>query len=198
MELWNVGDASEALCPTCDDLVPTTFRIRSVTVDGVGQPIDDVLVAACDRCGATVAIPAQSTPRLKEALERSPAKLAARVNRKLDDALRLVAAELGVRDCDFRSLLIRWYLARIVREPALAHRVRALAHGDLPRGPKTGRVEVRLPEPLLDAAWAWARAAGLRTRTELLEGVIALAAEDVLRHRAPARCRELREVAALA
>lgn len=88
MDLWNVGDTSEAICPACADIVPTTFQIRAVDVTGAPAPIEDVLVAMCDRCGATVGIPSQSTPRLQEALEWEAAKLAARVNRKLKDALR--------------------------------------------------------------------------------------------------------------
>jgi hypothetical protein len=198
VDLWNVGDKSEAICEACAAIVPTTFQVRAVTLDGAPRPIDDVLVAVCDRCGATVGIPSQSAPRLQEGLRREPAKLAARVNRKLEDALRLIAAEFNVRDSDFRALVIKYYLTHVAQRPEVAKRVRELAHGDLTSGRKTGRIEIRLPQEMLNEAWRQARLAGVRSQTELVEGVIALAAEDILRGRAPRRYRELQQVAVLA
>ena len=197
VDLWNVGDKSEGICERCAAITPTTFEVRSVSLNGVAKPIEDVLVAVCDTCGATVGIPPQSTPRLQEGLAKEPAKLAARVNRKLEDALRLIAAEFHVRDRDFRSLVIKYYLTRVARRPDVARRVRDLARGDLARGHKTERIEIRLPQQMLDEAWAKAREAGVRTHTELVEGVIVLATEDVFRGGARKRYEDLQQAAAL-
>jgi hypothetical protein len=198
MRLWNVGDKSEAICPACRRRRATTFEVRDVPVVDRRVTVPDVLVAVCDACGKVAAIPAQSTPLLKQALERAPAKLSARINRRLDDGLRLIAAESGARERDFRALVVRYYLLQLSRNRALAKRVARLAHSELVGGRKTSRLEIRLPEPALAAAWEAAQDAGVRSQTEMIEGVVAAAVEDVLEHRDPRRAARLQEMAALA
>jgi RNase P subunit RPR2 len=197
MLLWNVGDKSEAICKHCKDVVSTTFAVRAVVLEDVKVTVEDVLVAVCDRCGETAGIPAQSGPLLHDALEKAPTKVIARVNRRLEDALRLIAAEYGVRDRDFRAPLLKYYLHEITRHPQMAKRIKRLAHSELVKGKKTGRVEFRLSAPALAAAWDRAKKVGMRTQTELIEGVIAAATEDILDHMAPERHADLERVAAL-
>ena len=198
MQLWNVGDKSEAICPTCKRRASTSFEIRDVTVAARPIAVPNVLVAVCDDCGEIAAIPAQSAPLLKEALEREPAKVIARINRRLEDAVRLISSHYGTRERDFRSLLVRYYLLELTRHRGLARRVARLAHSDVVKGKKTGRLEIRLPELALGAAWDVAQEVGLRSQTAMIEGVLAAATEDVFDHRAPRRAAQLQELAALA
>jgi len=198
MQLWNVGDKSEAICPTCRHRASTSFEIRDVPVAERNIVVPNVLVAICNDCGEIAAIPAQSAPLLKEALEKEPAKVVARINRRLEDAVRLISSHYGTRERDFRSLLVRFYLLELTRNQALAKRVARLAHSDVVKGKKTGRLEIRLPEPALEAAWDVAKEAGLRNQTAMIEGVLAAATEDVFDHRAPKRAAHLQELAALA
>lgn len=197
MELWNIGDRSEAICGHCKDIVPTTFVVRAVRLEDAKVTVPNVLVAVCNRCDETAAIPAQSGPLLHDALEKAPTKVVARVSRRLEDALRLIAAEYGVRDRDFRAPLLKYYLHEIAQHPQMAKRIKRLAHSDFVKGAKTGRVEVRLNEPVFAAAWTLAKKAGMRTQTELLQGMIAAATEDILDHKAPERHAALERIAAL-
>ena len=198
MQLWNVGDKSEAICPTCKRRAKTSFEIRDVPVTERDMVVPNVLVAVCDGCGEIAAIPAQSAPLLMEALEKEPAKVIARINRRLEDAVRLISSHYGTRERDFRSLLVRYYLLEMTRNQGLAKRVARLARSDVVKGKKTGRLEIRLPELALEAARVVAKEAGLRNQTSMIEGVLAAATEDVFDHRAPKRAAHLQELAALA
>jgi hypothetical protein len=64
--LYVEGDKSQAICPRCKEIVATTFQRRDVPFsDGRGSALD-ILVSVCDTCGTVLAIPAQSTPAIKE------------------------------------------------------------------------------------------------------------------------------------
>ena len=61
------GGRGKAICNNCREIVSTTYRRRDVPFsDGNGEA-KDILVSVCDACGSVVAIPAQSTPAIKEA-----------------------------------------------------------------------------------------------------------------------------------
>lgn len=68
-KIFNVGDTSRAVCEACQAVVSTTFELRDELFSngrGVGSGI---LVGVCDRCGAVVSIPAQSTPVIADSCD---------------------------------------------------------------------------------------------------------------------------------
>jgi hypothetical protein len=71
MSPYAPGDKSKAICSTCQKLTTTTFVIRDVPyADEEGSGIvRGILAASCDTCSHIVAIPAQSTPAIKAAIE---------------------------------------------------------------------------------------------------------------------------------
>lgn len=69
MRIWKVGDKSKAICETCNDIKETTFGKHDLPFEELNGVARDVLAAACDDCGTVVAIPPQSTPQIKQALE---------------------------------------------------------------------------------------------------------------------------------
>lgn len=66
MKLYRAGDKSKALCGACETAVSTTFAYRDVPFDDGLGTVKDVLAAVCDQCGAVAAIPAQSTPAIRQ------------------------------------------------------------------------------------------------------------------------------------
>ncbi|VVP16091.1 hypothetical protein PS862_03605 [Pseudomonas fluorescens] len=67
MKLLFEGDRGKALCEHCQQVVTTTYVRRGVPFsDGQGEA-KQILVGVCEGCDAVVAIPAQSTPAIKEA-----------------------------------------------------------------------------------------------------------------------------------
>lgn len=66
---FSVGDRSQAICADCG-LVSTTFKYREVILDEY-RLIKNVLVAVCDGCDKTVAIPNQSVSRISTIINKS-------------------------------------------------------------------------------------------------------------------------------
>lgn len=74
MTRYKPGDKSRAVCESCESVVDTTFVVRDVSFDdGVGLA-KDVLVAVCNCCNDTVAIPAQSVITIAEARRLAESK----------------------------------------------------------------------------------------------------------------------------
>jgi hypothetical protein len=198
MRILKEGDRGQAICRDCRKPVSTTYEYRTVHLEQTGVDVPDVLVGACDGCGGVVSIPAQSTPRLKAARDAKEAVINARIPRHLDDVLHLIADRYDAPSRAFCPALFRYYLRQVARSEPLARRVGRLAQEDLAKGSAEARVSLRLPEALWDEAWEAARQAGVRSRSDLLRGVILAAMEDSTTDRAPARRRALGEIAAVA
>jgi hypothetical protein len=67
MKLLFEGDHGKGLCEYCQQVVTTTYVRRDAPFsDGHGEA-KNILAGVCDVCDTIVAIPAQSTPALKEA-----------------------------------------------------------------------------------------------------------------------------------
>jgi hypothetical protein len=188
MHLYREGDASEALCQTCQKRVSTRFAVRTLQLPETGAEVPDVLAAVCQECGGVAAIPAQSAPKLKEARERRKAEeLEARIPSHLDDVVHLLSDHYAAAVASFRPSLLRFYLREVAGDPVLAARVRELAGSDLAQGRARARVSLRAPESLLREVREAAHAAGIYSDADLIRGILLAAKEDVLEGGAPER-----------
>jgi len=192
MHLWKEGDRSEAICRACERRVPTHFEVRRYTLRESEIEVPDVLVAVCDECDRTVAVPAQSTPKLREARERRKAEsLETKIPSHLDDVIHLLAERFATAVGAFRPDLLRFYLGEVVSDSGFVRRVKELAESELAGGRARARISLRAPEELLGAARARARSAGITTDADLVRGIIIAAKEDVLEGGAPERSLRL-------
>lgn len=198
MRILREGDRGEGLCPECRRRVATRYTYRTVHLEQSEVDVANVLVGVCELCGETASIPAQSTPKLKEAREEKTVVLNARIPHHLDDVLRLLADHFDVPSWSFRSGLVRFYLHELAENDGFARRVKRLAESGLAKGPAASKLSVRTSRQLASAAWERAREAGLRTRTGMLKGLILAGYEDVLEGRAPRRAEVLEGIAAAA
>lgn len=66
------NDKSKAICYSCEKVVKGTYKVRDVDFNFNDQSstVKDILVLVCDNCNKTVATPAQSTPKIKEAYDK--------------------------------------------------------------------------------------------------------------------------------
>jgi hypothetical protein len=171
------------------------MQVRTYHEAGNGEGTIDVpgaLVDVCERCGNVTGIPAQSTPRIRDV--RVPLKeeqLEARIPTHLEDVIYLLAWEYAVPVQTLRPAVLRFYLAELMKDPALAERVRLLAESDLADAPTRARVSLRVPAELLEDARTAARAAGIAKDSDLVRGLILAAKEDVLDRRHPERIQRL-------
>jgi len=131
-------------------------------------------------CGAVVNVPHQSMPKVN-ALRPEPLAvetIQARIPRALEDALDLVTAAIGGQARDVCPAIVRYYLTRVAEDPAVAAAVRLAAATPIAMVPADRRFAVKFPLHYWRAAWAAAQAAGFTSKSELLRGVMILAAED--------------------
>lgn len=188
MHLYREGDRSEAICHACRRRVSTHFAVCAVRLPESGIEVPDVLAAVCDECGGVAAIPAQSSPRLREARERRKAEeLEARIPMHLDDVVHLLSDHFAAAVSSFRPSLLRFYLREVASDPELAARVRTLSRSELAQGRARARVSLRAPEALLREVRECARTAGIGSDAELIRGILLAAREDVLEGGAPER-----------
>ena len=186
------GNTKQAICPHCKDLVNTHAQVRTYHMHERGINVPGVLLNICERCDQVATIPAQSSLRMLEA--RVPLKeeqLEARIPTHLEDVIYLLAWEFAAPVQAFRPAVLRFYLAELMRDPALAERVRLLAASDLANAPARARVSLRVPAELLEDARAAARAAGIAKDSDLVRGLLLAAQDDVLDRRHPERIQRL-------
>jgi hypothetical protein len=192
MHLWKEGDTSEAVCPACEKRVATRFAVRRYTLQESGVEVPDLLVAVCAECDGIAAIPAQSSPRLKEARERRKAEsLEAKIPSHLDDVIHLLAERFRAAVAAFRPDLLRFYLGEVISDALFAARVKALSGSDLAEGRARMRISLRAPEDMLEAARERARSVGILTDADLIRGILVAAKEDVLDGLTPERSLRL-------
>ena len=188
MHLWKEGDRSEAICGACEKRVGTRFEVRAFRLEESGIDVPDVLVAVCDECGGTAAVPAQSAPKLREARERRKAEqLETRIPLHLDDVIHLLSDHFEAAVATFRPALLRFYLREVAADEVLAQRVKHLGGTELARGRARARLSLRVPAELLASVRERSREVGIGSDADLVRGILLAAMEDVLEGKAPER-----------
>lgn len=111
MKMFQYGDKGEAYCDACGAFERTTLKYRDVPFDdGIGMA-KQVLVDVCDRCNAVVAIPAQSTPAIREARDRAFKPLEVVLPAAMVDVIDYAAFTVDpLTTQQFRKPLIAYYL----------------------------------------------------------------------------------------
>lgn len=195
MRIIREGQRGVALAPDLGR-VPVVYHYRDITLDS-GLCVENVLVGVHEDTDQILSIPAQSTPRIKEAREATKEQvLEARVPRELEDVLALLADHYGVTGKKFAPALIRFYLRSAIEHPALARRMDRLSRIPLARGKLQGRVKVRCGTWLSSEVESLANRFAHSNQSDLVRGAIIAAKEDVLDGRVTRRSRALEAVAA--
>jgi hypothetical protein len=173
-------------------MVDTRMQVRSYHETETVLDVPGVLLAVCERCGSTTSIPHQSTPRIREVrVPLKEAQLEARIPTHMEDLIYLLAEDFAAPVQAFRPAVLRFYLAELMRDPALAERARLLAESELADAPARTRISLRVPAELLEDARARARAAGIARDSDLIRGLLLAAKEDLLDRRHPERILRL-------
>ncbi len=197
MRFLRAGDTGRALCPHCRAMRDVTYQYRPVYLAKTKATVPNVLIGACQDCNRTIVLPAQSTPRIKEARERVMREQNARIPLELEDRLNMIAHSLDIRPEPFKGALCRYVLDRVVRDARFAERVWALAGSAEAKGTPGGRVKFRADAGLPKAARAAATTAGIGDLSSILRGGILVV--DAMRSEARERvaiAHDLRVLAA--
>ncbi|MFV3290223.1 hypothetical protein ACNFBR_15930 [Pseudomonas sp. NY11955] len=194
MKILFEGDSGKALCEHCQAVVPTLYARRDVPFsDGQGVA-KDILVGVCTHCDAVVALPAQSTPAIREArtqqLKSIEARLPAVYLDVLDAAMHTVTSEAGA---NLRKLFLARYVQQLVQaqqgeqlQGAHLAFVQALdeqrEQRGLARSSATRRLSMKVNPHMAEDMLALQQQTGMN-QTQLLKALIALIQADVLEER---------------
>ena len=189
------GEKGVALSPELGR-VPVVYEYRDLTLDS-GTTVRSVLVGVHEESGEVLVVPAQSTPRIKEAREAAKEKtLEARVPRELEDILALLAEHYSVTPKKFSPAVIRFYLHSAASSPPLARRLDRLSRVRLAHGKRSARIRVRCEAALSEHVARMAAVFAQSNQSDLMRGAIIAAKQDVLDNRAKKRSQQLEAVAA--
>ena len=195
MKIIQEGDTGVALAPDVGR-VPVVYTYRDLTLDS-GTIVKNVLVGVHEDSDQVLVIPAQSSPRIKEAREASKEEvLEARVPRELEDILALLAEHYRVTQKKFTPAIIRYYLHAATLNPPLARRLDRLSRGRLAHGKRVGRIRIRSEAAFSIQVAQLAAAFQETNQSDLLRGAIIAAKQDVLDSRGKKRSQQLEAVAA--
>ena len=150
----------------------TEYQYRSLYLEKTKVTVPNVLLGVCMTCDNTVSVPAQSTPRIKEARQRQMKEQNARISFELEDRLNMIAAEVDARPEPFKGALFRYALARVVRDKRFARQEWKQAQSSSQKGTPGARVKFRAEVELPQQAMAVAQIAGIHDLSSILRGAI--------------------------
>jgi hypothetical protein len=209
MKILLEGDHGKALCEHCQQVVATTYVRRNMPFSDCQGEAKDILVGVCDVCETIVAIPAQSTPAIKEARKQQLTPIEARLPAVyldvLDAAMFSVTQDAGVQT---RKLFFSYYFRELVEAKASEslHRAHSefseslrtqMTARDLAPSHSMKRLSMKVNHYVADDFVVLLEATHM-TRTELLKSVICQIQEDVIEARNPAVISDLQRLARVA
>lgn len=108
---FSEGDKSQAICSVCKKVQTTTFGYRDVPFsDGTGL-VKNILVGVCDHCGNVASIPAQSTPAISMARNKSSESVEAMLPAPYFDVLDLACFKIDPDfSHDLRKAILMYYI----------------------------------------------------------------------------------------
>ena len=115
MRILNEGDRSKAYCQKCATINAITYVYRDFTLDS-GKKVINVLQGVCLKCGTALSIPAQSTPKIQEAIRQKSFPFEIRVPPVLEDVLYNIGSASHLEKTIALKCLIQFYSNKIVHE----------------------------------------------------------------------------------
>ena len=193
MQILKEGDRGQALVEG-RGRVDVIYQYRTLELDS-GVRVDDVLVGIDLETAEVLTIPAQSTPKIRQARGATKEQtLPVRMPGELDDIVWLVAAEMDVNPSKFGPAAVRYYLDESVRNDGLARRLGTLSKGPLATAKSRKKMTLRTDSELVVNVAAVSKQVGV-TKSDLVRGAVVALGEDVLEGRAPRRREKLQAVA---
>lgn len=203
MKLFQEGDRSKAVCKHCTRVVGTTFVRRDVPFSENPEMVaKNILVGACDACGATVSIPAQSTPAISKVRKEKAESIEARLPAIYLDVLDYAVHSIDHRSStDFRRVLLTYFVHKAAHRVKAASTLKAshkkaLATFPEHRGSTRRRLSMKVAPRINEDFRILATGTNLNT-TEILKSVVFEIQGEVLENPTPKLLDELRTLSAI-
>jgi hypothetical protein len=191
------GDKSKGLCPSCKQLVTTTWNYGRLALPERGITVDGVMLSTCDACGTQVALAQQSASLIKQAKEAHAKRIPVRLPRPLLDFARMTIPEYGLKDREAPvKILLRAMLHdahRPQRRRQLVRAIRAAGADPILRQKSDMLISFRLEPALLTSLQQLQAEAHLPSLSQVLKCVLVAVEDDegVQRHLALLRARPI-------
>lgn len=202
MKFYSDGDKGKAICDHCKDVVPTTYERRDVPFSEGEGMAKNILVATCDHCKQVVAIPAQSTPAIKESRKTALKSIEARLPAVYLDALDFAMLSVNsAASTQHRKLFVNYYLMHFTKhksELIKAHK-HAIKHFKI--NDDALKVERRLSMKVSFSIAQDIEVLKEKTQlsaTEIIKSLIFKMNEDLVSHKKPEVIKQLETITAVA
>ncbi len=202
MKFFVEGDCGKALCHSCGGLVKTLYRRLDVQFsDGKGSA-PNILVAVCVQCDGVVAVPAQSTPAIREARQKTVTPLEANLPAVYLDMLDLAAYTVDKDvSTDFRRILLSYFVHRTAQDkkmwPMVAtHYEQARAAYPEKRGVLRRRLSMKMPARM-NADLVLLQAQSQLNISAVIKSVVFDIQASIIEKPTPSLLKELRHYAAV-
>lgn len=181
MRILNEGDKAKAFCRKCEVIRTTVYFYRDFTLDS-GRKVQNVLQGVCQTCGTAISIPAQSTPKIQEAIQQKSLPLEVRLPAILEDVLYSIGHNSHLDKTVTLKCLIQFYSNKMASENNGA--IRKFILGVKARTPnwlgnKSSRLSMKISVPFADRMDAVTENLSLN-KSDLITGILVRAKADLL------------------
>ncbi len=198
MKLYKIGEKSQAICQFCNQIRPTTFTERDISLSSGKGMVPNVLIAVCDQCDRMVSIPQQSVPRIQGVVHYSRHAIETRIPRHLQDALLMSCYELGYGANESKqTILFRYYLQKANQMKGVHARFSALLDSEEAQGKSSARFSIKLNDELYNIFLKLERDTKLN-KAEVVKGIIVQIKRELLDEKNKTLVEDLREIMLLA
>lgn len=202
MKLYQEGQSIKAVCHTCKDMVSATFKYRDVPFSDGNGMAEDILVAVCNECDHVVAIPAQSTPAIKEARKRAINSVEALLPAIFVDVLELASYKIDENyGSEFKKKLLWFFIHEYAtgeKNTSKLIQMHSEIENKFPsgRGLKKKRLSFKVSDTM-DSDLKTLSAETHLSQTDVLKSVVFAISESILEKPNPSLMKKLKSIASI-
>ena len=194
MTILKVGETKKAACNTCESFQDVTFQLRDTPFNDGSGIVKNVLVGVCNACDSVAVLPHQSTPAVKNQLEKQRKSLESRVPAHMIDILNLASDKLG-GGTEFVPNIMKYYIHALSNNEISSNNISRFLKSDLAKGVAQKRISLKgrhLEEELI----LLKEIIEVESTTDLLKIVVLKINDDLLVNERPKPLNRLKSIMA--
>ncbi len=184
MRILKEGDKSRAICSKCEDIKTITYFYRDYTLKS-GKKIPNVLQGICQNCDTAITIPAQSAPKIQQAIQEKNQPLEVRVPPVLEDILYYIGHASHLEATTALKCIIQFYSDKISHESNMKtgnYIAEVKNNHPLWTGSKRSRLSMKIPSSIAKKIKDISEKLSLN-KSEYITGILVKANEDLIENR---------------
>ena len=195
MKFYKECEKSKAICENCREIVVTTFKVRDVPFSDTPGVVKNLLVSVCDTCDEIVAIPHQSSIKIKEHKEHKLKSLEARIPYHISDIL--YAATFAINGSvpvgSLSSSIFKFYIHHLAKDKRRNKKLVKYSTSKLFSGKSKDRFSIKLNESIMEDFDLLKKETKLN-KTHLMKSIILLINDDINNKKYPGNVEKLKEI----